>query len=76
MKRALLRGKNSMRHPRGRVRNLAKSLVAVPLYSLSLPFLQVFGGHHYFMKCLIKLGDHVGRLLAAVGLNPINERAM
>jgi hypothetical protein len=40
-----------------------------------LPFAQL-AGHQYFMKLLIKLCDHAGRLLTLAGLNPVNERDM
>ena len=73
--RALLRGRNTFRHPKHRALNLMKSAVAVPVYSLMLPVL-FFAGQHYFMKYLIKLADHAGRLLASVGLNPVAERRM
>ena len=64
--RALLRGQNTFLHPKQRLRNLLKSFVAVPLYALALPVL-VLAGHHYFMKYLVKLADHLGLLLASVG---------
>ncbi len=73
--RALLRGRNTLRHPKHRARNLFKSGVAVPAYGLALPVL-FLAGHHHFMKYLVKLADHVGRLLASVGLNPVRERWM
>jgi glycosyltransferase involved in cell wall biosynthesis len=73
IKRALLRGKTTFRHPKNRIRNMAKSGVAVPLYAIALPFLFVFGQHH-FAKYLVRLFDHIGRLLALFRLNPINER--
>lgn len=72
-KRALLRGKNSFQHRAGRWRNVAKSLVAVPAYSLWCPF-SLLGGYHRFVMCVVKLCDHFGRLLAVLGLNPIRER--
>lgn len=73
LKRALLRGKNVLKHPTGRVRILAISAVAVPVYSLVLlPTLVL--GQKWFMKYCIKLCDHLGRLLAFVGINPVNER--
>jgi len=75
LNRALLRGRNSFRHEKGRVWNLLKSAVAVPAYALALPVLLV-AGQHYFMKYLVKLADHAGRLLASVGLNPVHERPM
>jgi glycosyltransferase involved in cell wall biosynthesis len=73
--RALLRGRNTFRHPKQRFRNLLKSFIVVPAYALALPVL-LLAGHHYFMKYLVKLADHVGRLLASVGLNPVTERRM
>jgi glycosyltransferase involved in cell wall biosynthesis len=73
--RALFRGRNTFRHPKHRLRNLLKSVIAVPAYALALPVL-LLAGHHYFMKYLVKLADHVGRLLASVGINPVTERRM
>jgi glycosyltransferase involved in cell wall biosynthesis len=75
LQRALLRGQNSYRHPEGRSQSLAKGVLAVPLYILALPFLFVLG-HHYFMRYLVKLCDHLGRLLAAIGVQPVKQRAM
>ena len=73
LKRALLRGKNILKHPTGRARILATSVVAVPVYCLMLlPTLIL--GQHYFMKYCIKLGDHLGRLLAFAQINPVSER--
>jgi glycosyltransferase involved in cell wall biosynthesis len=69
LRRALLRGQL----PHFTTVDFAKSLVAVPLYTASLPFL--FGvGHHIFMKYLIKDFDHIGRLLAFFGINVIKEK--
>jgi glycosyltransferase involved in cell wall biosynthesis len=75
LKRALLRGRNSFRHPRGRWRGVATAAVAIPLYTLALPILQL-GGHHLFMRYLVKLCDHTGRLLAAVGVDVVKQREM
>jgi succinoglycan biosynthesis protein ExoM len=73
LKRALLRGSNFSKHPTHRIRNGAKSLIAVPCYALSLPILALFG-QHVFLKYLIKLLDHASRLLAFVGLRLVTER--
>lgn len=73
LRRALLRGRNSLRQPAGRFRKLANSVVALPLYTLALPLLALAGQHH-FMKYLIKWCDHAGRLLAAVGVRTVRER--
>ncbi|MCD6401328.1 MAG: glycosyltransferase family 2 protein [Anaerolineales bacterium] len=70
---ALLRGGNSLKHRTNRVRNILKSLIAIPVYGLALPFLFV-AANRYFMKYLIKFFDHAGRLLALLGVNPVKKR--
>jgi succinoglycan biosynthesis protein ExoM len=72
LKRALLRGRISLLHPTAGTRTIVRSLVAVPAYGVALPFALV-AGHSKFMVCLIKLFDHVGRLLAVAGIDPIRE---
>ncbi len=74
-KRALQRGANSLRNPRGRIKGVIKACLAVPLYVLALPFLQL-AGHHLFMKYAVKLCDHAGRLMACLGIQPLRERQM
>ena len=69
IRRALLRGKMAFNHPTSRVREIAKSTIAVPIYAVALPFSAVLG-HHRFMNCLLKLCDHGGKILALFGLNP------
>lgn len=73
MKLALLRGSNSYKYPVGRVRNVAKALVAVPVYSIALPVLYCCG-FHYFMSYLIRMLDHLGRLLSFLGFTPVKSR--
>ena len=75
LKRALQRGANSWRHRQGRWRNVLKAVIAVPVYCCALPFL-FFAGQHYFMKYLVKAADHTGRLLALLGIQPIQQRQM
>jgi hypothetical protein len=75
LKRALLRGRNGLKHPKGRAKLVAMSLIAVPLYSLILPF-TLFIGQHVFMKYSVKFCDHFGRLLTLLHLNPVDERQM
>ena len=75
VKRAMLRGRTSLLHPEGRWVGVFKSCMAVPAYTIALPFLQL-AGHHWFMLYLVKLCDHAGKLLALVGLNPVRERVM
>jgi succinoglycan biosynthesis protein ExoM len=50
--------------------NIAKSLIAVPLYTAALPLAFVLGQHR-FMTLLVKMFHHLGKLLALVGINPI-----
>ncbi len=75
LKRALLRGSNSSRVPTGRLKSAAKSLIAVPCYTVALPILALFG-QHVFFRYLIKLLDHASKLFAYVGLRFVTEREM
>jgi glycosyltransferase involved in cell wall biosynthesis len=73
LRRALLRGANSVEHPTFGASDIAKSLLAVPAYSVTLPFALVLGQAR-FMAYLVSLFDHLGRLLAVLGINPIKEQ--
>jgi hypothetical protein len=64
-----------MQHPEGRVSAVVRSLVAVPAYSLLLPFLSIVG-HHYLMRYLVKWCDHVGRLFGLFGVKLVKSREM
>jgi succinoglycan biosynthesis protein ExoM len=72
LRRALLRGKVSLAHPTSRGREILKSVIALPIYTLALPFF-LLAGQHQLMKYLVKTFDHAGRLLAWVGLNPVKD---
>ena len=72
---ALLRGGNSLKHREGRALRLLKSLIAIPMYGLALPFLFVAGQHH-FMNYLIKFLDHAGRILSLLGIIPVQKREL
>lgn len=72
LRRALLQGTVSVLHPAFAAPHIAKSLVAIPVYIAALPVALVVG-HHRFMTLLIKLFDHIGRLLALLHINPIKE---
>jgi succinoglycan biosynthesis protein ExoM len=73
IKRALLRGSNFPTYPGNRAKNVAKSLAAVPLYTIALPFLAL-AGQHLFLKYLFKLCDHAARLLSLSGVAVVRER--
>jgi glycosyltransferase involved in cell wall biosynthesis len=74
-RRALLRGRNNLKIGHERVWALLKSAVAVPVYSIVLPGALCLG-QHVFMKYSIKFCDHLGRVLALLGINPVKERPM
>ena len=72
LKKALLRGAITLKNPSFGTREVAKSVVAVPVYVVALPFALVLGQHR-FMNLLVRLFDHLGKLLALVGLNPVRN---
>ncbi|MGA2018906.1 MAG: glycosyltransferase family 2 protein [Opitutaceae bacterium] len=72
LRRALLRGYTSLAHPTFGIGDIVKSLIAAPAYILALPFALALG-QGKFMSLLVKLFDHLGRLLGLVGINPIKE---
>jgi glycosyltransferase involved in cell wall biosynthesis len=69
LKRALLRGTIPQFGPA----DVLRSLVAIPLYTLSLPVALALG-QHTFMTYLVKDFDHIGRLLAFAGVRVIKEK--
>ena len=50
-----------------------RSVVAIPIYSLILPF-TLLSGQHSFMKFLVKDCDHLAKILAYFGIRPVKER--
>lgn len=72
LKRALLRGKIFLKYPSFGLITIVKSTIAIPTYTLVLPFALLIG-HHHFMKVLIKLFEHIGRLLALCGLDVVKQ---
>ncbi|MGB0034062.1 MAG: glycosyltransferase, partial [Candidatus Acidiferrales bacterium] len=72
LKRALLRGAIARVHPTFGARDIISSLIAVPAYTIGLPFALMLGQGR-FMRLLVKLFDHLGRLLAVLGLNPVRD---
>jgi len=70
LRKALLRGATA--GLRTNATGAVKSLLAVPLYALALPF-TLLAGQQYFMTLLVKLCDHLGKLLILVGINPVSE---
>jgi glycosyltransferase involved in cell wall biosynthesis len=73
LKRALLRGKMALNMKEPRFMSLFNSAAAVAIYSCCLPVL-LFLGHHVFMKYLIKDCDHLGKILASLGIDWVGEK--
>jgi glycosyltransferase involved in cell wall biosynthesis len=73
IRRALFRGKLSLLHPTSPALEVLKSVIAVPGYTFALPFL-FLAGQHLFMHYLIKIFDHLGKLLAYAGIDPIKAK--
>jgi succinoglycan biosynthesis protein ExoM len=72
LRRALLRGTIARKQPSCGARSIAKSLVAVPAYTAALPVALLLGQHR-FMDLAVRLCDHLGKLLALVGINAVRE---
>lgn len=72
LRRAMLRGQTAVLHPGFGAREIAKSMIAVPVYAAVLPFALLLCQHR-FMNILIRLTDHLGKLMALAGINPVRE---
>jgi succinoglycan biosynthesis protein ExoM len=73
LKRALLRGKASLATPAGHSFGILKSVAACGVYTMLLPVSLVIG-RHVFLKYLVKDCDHLGKLLALVGIDLVREK--
>lgn len=72
MKKALLRGSSAALQPSCGAKSILKSVIAVPAYAIALPF-SLLAGQHRFMELLVSMCDHLGKLLALVGIQAIKE---
>jgi succinoglycan biosynthesis protein ExoM len=72
LRKALLRGACAALRPTVGAREVAKSVIAVAIYGLALPFAALLGQHR-FMGLLVRLCDHLGKLLALLGINLVAE---
>jgi succinoglycan biosynthesis protein ExoM len=72
LKRALLRGAMEPKVATFGFRDVAKSAIAVPIYLLALPF-GLLLGQHRFMSLSVRLCDHMGKLLALMGIQLVRE---
>jgi succinoglycan biosynthesis protein ExoM len=73
IKRAFIRGVTSADQEYLISLGTLKSVVAVILYTVSLPFM-LAAGQHFFMSYLIKDCDHIAKLLAHLGIKLMRER--
>ena len=77
VRRALLRGKMTYLARRSYPSNLLGSFGAVMGYSIGLPLLLIGApvfGFETFMKTLIRDCDHLGKVLALFGIEPVKHR--
>jgi glycosyltransferase involved in cell wall biosynthesis len=73
LKRALLRGKMALNTRRVRLLSVLKSALAIVIYATGLPLFAIIG-HHIFMKYLVKTCDHLGKVLAFLGIDLVKEK--
>ncbi|HEY2856837.1 MAG TPA: ChbG/HpnK family deacetylase [Terracidiphilus sp.] len=71
VRKSLLHGSHAALQPDCDAKKILKSVVAVPLYTLALPF-ALAAGQHRFMMLLVKLCDHAGKLMSVVGIRPVH----
>ena len=72
IRRALFHGAFGALQPSCGVKSILKAIIAVPVYAFALP-LALFAGQKYFMRLVVKLCDHAGRLLFKLKVNFIRE---
>jgi glycosyltransferase involved in cell wall biosynthesis len=72
LKRALLRGSLTLKNHGFTSRSVLKSVVAAAIYSAALPFAFLLG-QGKFMDLLVRLCDHLGKILAFVGIKPVQS---
>ncbi|HEV3278020.1 MAG TPA: glycosyltransferase family 2 protein [Terriglobia bacterium] len=72
LRRALQRGSVTLMQPGFGARAVMLSIIAVPAYLAVLPF-ALASGQHRFMTVMIRLCNHLGKLLALLRIHPIKE---
>ena len=73
LRKALHRGAVTLLHPTFGAWDILKSMIAIPAYTAALPFALVLGQAR-FMTLLVKLFDHLGKLLACLKVKPIRDQ--
>lgn len=72
LRRALLRGAIEPKTADFGLRSVMKSAIAVLAYLAAMPF-ALAAGQDRFMRLLVPLCDHLGKLLAFLRINPVKE---
>lgn len=72
VRKALLHGSFAALQPDCGAKSILKSMAAVPLYALGLPF-ALLAGQHRFMTLAVKMCDHAGKLMSVVGIRPVHD---
>ncbi|MGH9342825.1 MAG: glycosyltransferase family 2 protein [Terriglobia bacterium] len=72
LRKAMLQGATAALQPNCGAVSIVKSAIAVPLYTVCLPFALLLGQHR-FMTLLVKIADHSGKLLRRMGIDAIRE---
>lgn len=75
LKRALLRGVANSHGVHFFSKSAGRSMLAMACYTSALPLL-IVAGHHHFMRFLIKTCDHLGKVIAVVGIKVLVKRQM
>ena len=73
LRRAILRGVTEADNEKLWSFGTAKSVCALAIYSVALPFL-LAAGYHLFARYLVRLCDHLGKILTHLGLRLVAER--
>lgn len=72
LRRALLRGVLGIKYSSFGLADVIRSIIAIPTYTLTLPFAFLIG-HHHFMHVLTRHFEHCGKLLGLCGVEIIKE---
>jgi succinoglycan biosynthesis protein ExoM len=75
LKRALLRGVANSQGVHLFSKSVGRSVLALICYASALPVL-IVAGHHNFMRFLVKSCDHLGKVLAVIGIKMSVKRQM
>jgi glycosyltransferase involved in cell wall biosynthesis len=73
LRRALLRGKVQATSSKQNIIGVIKSILAILLYSAALPVIFILG-YHFFVRYLIKIYDHLGKILTLCKINVSKEK--